>query len=566
MEIPVKTAMTALYRNRKMLLGLQGGKCRKCQTVQYPKKDTCVNPECGALRSQDDVELADRPATIKSFTSDVLAVSMDPPHQYGLVEFEGGGRLLADFTDCTAEDMKVGAPVEMVFRRRIEDKERGFVNYFWKATPLASDVARVDFKDRVAVVTGAGAGLGRAYALALAERGARVVVNDLGGARDGSGEGSASPADKVVQEITQMGGQAVANYDNVATAEGGENIVNAALDAFGRVDILINNAGILRDKSFLKQDPETWNTVIDVHLNGAYFVTRPAMQAMRENGYGRIVMTTSAAGLYGNFGQTNYTAAKMGIVGLMNSLKIEGKKKNILVNTISPAAASRLTEDLMPQDLLDKAKPEFVAPLVLYLCSDRCDTTGRIYNAGMGYYNRAAILTGRPVQLSDGEDMATVETIHENFENINNLEGSVELGDGNEAIIHTITPPAEEESDEQGGAGWRAEEIFEFMGKGFLPEAAKGMDVVLQFNLSGPSGGEWSLTVKDQTCTIEKGTQEKPACTLKMADQDFVDLMTGKLNPMKALSSGKASVDGDMMQIQVIDKAFNLEIPETPTE
>jgi len=563
-EIPVKTAMTVLYRNRKMLLGLQGGKCRECQTVQYPKKEMCVNPECGALRSQDDVELADRPATIKSFTSDVLAVSMDPPHQYGLVEFEGGGRLLADFTDCSDEDMKVGAPAEMVFRKRIEDKERGFINYFWKAVPLPGGVAKVDFKDRVAIVTGAGAGLGRAYALALAERGARVVVNDFGGARDGSGEGSDSPADKVVQEITRMGAQAVANYDNVATEEGGENIVRTAVDAFGRVDILINNAGILRDKSFLKQDPENWNAVIDVHLNGAYYVTRPAVKVMRENGYGRIVMTTSAAGLYGNFGQTNYSAAKMGIVGLMNSLKIEGKKKNILVNTIAPAAASRLTEDVLPEDLLEKMKPEYVAPLVLYLCSDRCDTTGRIYNAGMGYYNRAAILTGRPVQLSDAENMATVERIHENFERINIMERATELGDANEAILYMMTPPAVEESDDQGAAGWMPEQIFEFMGKGFLPEAAKGMDVVLQFSLAGPRGGEWSLTVKDQRCNIEKGIKEKPACTLKMADQDFVDLMTGKLNPMKALSSGKASVDGDMMQIQVIDKVFKVEIPEAP--
>jgi putative sterol carrier protein len=146
------------------------------------------------------------------------------------------------------------------------------------------------------------------------------------------------------------------------------------------------------------------------------------------------------------------------------------------------------------------------------------------------------------------------------------MEGATELPDANEAIIYTMTPSAEEESDDQGGAGWRPEQIFEFMGKGFLPEAAKGMDVVLQFSISGPSGGEWSLAVKDQTCTIEKGIQEKPACTLKMADQDFVDLMTGKLNPMKALSSGKASVDGDMMQIQVIDKVFKVEIPEAPEE
>ena len=181
----------------------------------------------------------------------------------------------------------------------------------------------IRFDDRVAIVTGAGAGLGRLYALELARRGAKVVVNDLGGARDGAGEGSASPADKVVAEIREMGGEAVANYDSVATPGGGECIVKSAVDAFGTVDILINNAGILRDKSFLKMTPEIWNPVLDVHLHGAYHVTRPAFAIMKEKGYGRIIMTTSAAGLYGNFGQTNYSAAKMGLVGLMNSLKLE---------------------------------------------------------------------------------------------------------------------------------------------------------------------------------------------------------------------------------------------------
>ncbi len=184
----------------------------------------------------------------------------------------------------------------------------------------------IRFDGRVAIVTGAGGGLGRVYALEFAKRGAKVVVNDLGGARDGSGEGSQSPAQKVVEEIKALGGEAVANYDTVATPEGGEKIVKAALDAFGTVDILINNAGILRDKSLLKMEPETWQAVLDVHLNGAYHVTKPAFAVMKEKGYGRIVMTTSAAGLYGNFGQTNYSSAKMGLVGLMNTLKLEGRQ------------------------------------------------------------------------------------------------------------------------------------------------------------------------------------------------------------------------------------------------
>ena len=253
---------------------------------------------------------------------------------------------------------------------------------------------RIRFDGRVAVITGAGAGLGRVYALELARRGAKVVVNDLGSARDGSGQGSSAPADQVVREIQALGAEAVANYDNVATPEGGRAIIQTALDAFGTVDILINNAGILRDKSILKMEPENWQAVMDVHLNGAYHVSRPAFAVMKEKGYGRILMTTSAAGLYGNFGQTNYAAAKMGLVGLMNTLKLEGEKYNIKVNTIAPLAASRLTEDVTPPELFQKMKPEFVAPLALYLCSEQCPVSGSIYNAGMGFFNRAAVVTG----------------------------------------------------------------------------------------------------------------------------------------------------------------------------
>ena len=294
--------------------------------------------------------------------------------------------------------------------------------------------AEIRFDGRVAIVTGAGAGLGRVYALELAKRGARVVVNDLGGARDGSGKGSKNPADQVVAEIQALGGQAVASYDSVAGVEGGERIVKSALDAFGTVDILINNAGILRDKTFLKMAPQNWQAVLDVHLNGAFHVSRPAFGVMKEKGYGRILLTTSAAGLYGNFGQSNYTAAKMGLVGLMNTLKLEGEKYNIKVNTIAPVAASRLTADILPTDFIDNLKPELVAPLALYLVSEQCPVSGNVYNAGMGYFNRAAIVTGPGASVSDGEKILAPEQLIEKWEQMTNLTDAKEYWNATEQI------------------------------------------------------------------------------------------------------------------------------------
>jgi NAD(P)-dependent dehydrogenase (short-subunit alcohol dehydrogenase family)/putative sterol carrier protein len=443
------------------------------------------------------------------------------------------------------------------------DKQRGFVNYFWKAVPVpgaAEDENKIRFDDRVALVTGAGAGLGKAYALELARRGAKVVVNDLGGARDGSGRGSASPADEVVDEITALGGAAVANYDNVATPAGGENIVKTALDTFGRLDILINNAGILRDKSFIKMDPANWKAVMDVHLNGAYHVTRPAMAAMKENGYGRIVMTTSAAGLYGNFGQTNYSAAKMALVGLMNTLKLEGQKYHIKVNTVAPIAASRLTEDVMPPELFEKSKPEFVVPMVMYLSAEDCKESGAIFNSGMGYFNRAAVLTGPTVQLGDEAHPPTPEQIHENWNQINSMDGAKEMADANTAIFALIAPPAEgsQTAESTAGQGGDVQAVFDKMIDSFQADTAAGVNVIFQFNISGPDGGDWYCAIKDSTCTVDKGTHAKPACTIKMADENFLAMMGGKLPAMQAFTSGKLQIEGDVMKSQLLEKLFKI--------
>ena len=560
-EAPTQTAMTVLWRKRKMLTGLVGGKCRDCGTAQFPKMDICVNPKCNHVDTQEDYEFADVPARIKTFTGDLLAVSVDPPATYGMVQFEGGGRFMADFTDCELADCKVGLPVKMAFRRRFTDDERGFSGYFWKAVPqrgAAAALPEIRFDGRVAIVTGAGAGLGRTYALELAKRGAKVVVNDFGGARDGAGAGSSSPADRVVEEIRAAGGEAVANYDNVATPEGGEKIVKTAVEFFGKVDILINNAGILRDKSFLKMDPENWNAVLAVHLNGAYNVTRPAFAVMREKGYGRIVMTTSAAGLYGNFGQTNYSAAKMGLVGFMNTLKLEGSKYNIRVNTIAPVAASRLTEDVMPPDMFERLQPDFVAGIVLYLCSETCAESGDIFNAAAGFYSRAAILTGAGEVLSDGATIPTPEEIRDHWEKINSLDGAREIGDANSAILSFLTPPAPgaESSGAAGGGAADVKGIFAKMPEAFDAAAAAGKEVVFQFSISGPGGGDWVVAVKDGACKVEAGKTEKPTTTIKMADGDFLQLIAGKLDGMQAYSSGKLKVEGDIMKSQLIGRLF----------
>ena len=240
------------------------------------------------------------------------------------------------------------------------------------------------FDGRVAVITGAGGGLGRAYARLLAARGAAVVVNDLGGGRHGDGAAT-SAADQVVAEIAEAGGEAVANYDSV---EDGARIIQTALDTFGRLDIVINNAGILRDTSFHKMTADDWERIYRVHLYGGFQVTHAAWPILRDQGYGRIVMTSSAAGLYGNFGQANYGSAKLGLLGLANSLAVEGRKRNVLVNTIAPLAGSRLTETILPPEMVAALRPEYVAALVAWLCHERFIETGQVFEVGAGWAAR----------------------------------------------------------------------------------------------------------------------------------------------------------------------------------
>lgn len=298
-------------------------------------------------------------------------------------------------------------------------------------------MSEIGFKGRTVIVTGAGGGLGKTYALELGRRGANVLVNDLGGSLDGSGSGT-NMADQVVEEIRKNGGEAAADYSSVSTPDGGEAIVQAALDAFGRVDAVINNAGVLRDKSFIKLTPPELEIVLDVHLKGAFYVSQPAFRVMKENAYGRFVFTSSAAGLFGNFGQTNYGAAKMGLVGLAHVLAQEGAKYDIKANVIAPVARTRMTESILGP-LAEALDPECVTPLVTYLVSEDCDTSHEIFSAGGGRYARMFIgLT--PGWFAGQAAKPSVEEIRDRFDEIRNTDDFIipDGADGELKILSSI--------------------------------------------------------------------------------------------------------------------------------
>jgi len=278
-------------------------------------------------------------------------------------------------------------------------------------------MSEIGYDGKVAIITGAGGGLGRAHAMLLASRGALVVVNDLGGAIDGTGSDKGA-AERVVDEIKAAGGDAVADTNSVSTPEGGAAIVQTAIDAFGKVDIVINNAGILRDKSFHNLTPELLEPVLDVHLRGAFYVTQPAWVRMREQGYGRIICTSSGAGIFGNFGQANYGAAKMGLVGFTRVLAQEGAKYNIKANAIAPIALTRMTQDLMGA-LGSKLDPSLISPLVAYLTSEECDVTGQVYAVGGGRVAKIFIAE----TAGFGKPDLTPEDVRDNWDTINDETG-----------------------------------------------------------------------------------------------------------------------------------------------
>jgi len=300
------------------------------------------------------------------------------------------------------------------------------------------------FDDKVVLVTGAGNGLGRAYALAFAERGASVVVNDLGGDHIGGGQGTRA-ADKVVYEITSRGGKAVANYDSV---ENGDKVVQTAIEAFGRIDVVVNNAGILRDKSFARISDADWDLIMKVHLRGSFMVTRAAWPHMRKQGYGRIIMVSSAAGIYGNFGQANYSTAKLGLSALSKTLSLEGRKYGIHSNCIAPIAGSRMTATVMPPELVAALKPEYVAPLVVYLCHDSCEETGGLFEVGAGWIGKLRWQRTQGAALRERDADITAERVRDNWDKVTDFDNST-IPDGSTAFMMDLVMKVDEAKQQQ---------------------------------------------------------------------------------------------------------------------
>lgn len=377
---------------------------------------------------------------------------------------------------------------------------------------------------KVALITGAGGGIGRAHALAFAREGARVVVNDLGGSRDGAGATS-SMADGVVAEIVAMGGDAVANYDSVTDAAGCERMVKAALDRWGKLDVVVNNAGILRDRTFMKMSDAEWDLVLAVHLAGTRNVTRAAIPALQAQG-GAIINTTSYSGMIGNFGQSNYAAAKAGIYGLTRVLSMELRKSGITVNAIAPVAKTRMTEELAMIDA--DWKPEQISPIVVFLASDLGkNVTGTVFGVQGQRLYLYEVKTNDGVE-KPGHEPWTVAEIAEKYADITRWDAPAAAGGGADDVVT---------------------QVFAHFPAGFRAEAAKGWNAVIHWQVK--SGTNQTITVQDGVCTVSKGLVGSATCTVKVYKEVLVQMLTGELDPQKAFMSGKASADnmGDLIKL-----------------
>uniref|UniRef100_A0AC35U5E0 SCP2 domain-containing protein n=1 Tax=Rhabditophanes sp. KR3021 TaxID=114890 RepID=A0AC35U5E0_9BILA len=403
-------------------------------------------------------------------------------------------------------------------------------------------MTQLRFDGKVVIVTGAGGGLGRTYALEFAKRGAKVVVNDLGGNAHGT-DASTSMADQVVKEIIARGGIAVANYDSV---ELGEKVVKTAIDNFGRVDIIINNAGILRDKAFGNITELDWDLIQKVHLKGAYAVTKAAWPYMKKQNYGRIVVTSSNSGVYGNFGQANYSAAKLGLIGLSNTLAIEGAKNNIKVNALVPTAGSRLTLTAMPEELVEKLKPEFVTPLVVYMSHESFGESGKIFEAGAGWFGQIQFFRSNGKVIKD----ASVED-----DILTDLLGSLSTEHGDE-------PSGNMDKIASGAIfGEIAERVKE------NPALVKNVKAIIAYSITqnGKEVSKVVLDFKNAPYNVYEGevkNNEKTAAVVTVDDQDFLKIATGEMNAQKAFMSGKLKVKGNIMLLQKLQAVMEKNKPK----
>ena len=388
---------------------------------------------------------------------------------------------------------------------------------------------------KVAIVTGAGGGLGRSHALQLAREGALLVINDLGGARDGVGTSSAA-AEMVAEEIRAAGGKAVADFNNVATEEGAAAIAKSALDAFGRIDILVNNAGILRDKTFVKMTRDQWDAVIAVHLTGTMLVTRACLPALMESGSGSIINTTSIAGLKGNYGQSNYAAAKAGIWSFTNVIAMELGRSGVRANCIAPIAKTRMTEDI--DIVADDQKPEYVSPMVVFLASDlAAEVTGRTFGCHGAEIIEYKMLLTPGAQREDGH--WTAQEISRRMPEIEAL--SVGAAPAPAAAPAAAAAPVTPQQV--------TDEVFSRMGEAFLPEKGAGWTANLLFDIKGI--GEYSVEIAGGSVKTAKGKVGTPTCVINFASGDtFIDIVMGKEKAEKAFMAGKikASNMGDLMR------------------
>jgi len=390
------------------------------------------------------------------------------------------------------------------------------------------------FDDKVVVITGAGGGIGRSHALAFAREGAKVVVNDLGSTPDGSGS-TVSMADKVVDEIRSSAGTAVANYDSVSTINGGNNIVKTAVDNFGKIDILINNAGILRDKTIIKMEDQDWDAVLAVHLKGTFACTRAAARVMKEQGTGgRIINTSSVAGLLGNFGQCNYGSAKAGIYGFTKVAALEFKRFGVTVNCIAPMAKTRLTAeiDAVPEEMT----PEQVTPLVLFLARDKAaDITGRIFGIHGQHLFEYQMKTSPGVE-KEGKELWTLKEIEEKFAAI------------------TEFPTGEKVQEEEPSEGPSIDDLFKKMPEVFRAGKAPGWSTKLHFSLTGAD--DWVVIVENDAVTVSKTIPDQTSCVITMSAETMMGLITGKVDPTKAFMAGNIKAS-NLPELMKFNKAFS---------